>query len=80
MELCKYPGCAEHKVEHEKFCEDFLVLKKAYERNQSCSLTTSELQGPFYHWFETHRNGFDKSMCRFLEIESCNSQILGELR
>ncbi len=69
MEGYEYPGYSEHKIEHEKFYEDFLVLKKEYERDLSYSLTVSELQGSLYHWLEAHLNGFDKSMCRFLKIK-----------
>ena len=67
MELHKFPGYSEQKVEHEKFREDFLVLKKQYESNHSYAITASELQGSLYHWLETHLNGLDKSMCRFLK-------------
>ncbi len=66
MRLCKYNGYSEHKIEHEKFYDDFTVLKKQYESNDSYSIIASELQGSLYHWLETHLNGFDKSLCQFL--------------
>ena len=66
MQLYKYAGYAEHKIEHEKFYDDFVVLKKQYKSDHSCSIIVSEFQGSLYHWLETHLNGFDKSMCQFL--------------
>jgi hemerythrin len=66
MELHKYPGYSEQKVEHKRFHEDFLVLRKKYESRYSYSITLSEVQGSLYHWLETHLNGLDKRMCQFL--------------
>ena len=61
-----YPHFANHKQQHEKFVQDFLLLREQLETQGSSSFMVMQIQRRICDWLVNHIGRMDKSLGVFL--------------
>lgn len=66
MKASRYPGLAEHQVEHARLIEDLAALREEYRRDGATALLVVRVNARVTQWLFQHINRTDRALGAFL--------------